>query len=662
MGDKWKDSLARRLWNGIIGLMIFLSIAIPLFWLVHMERCKMQLLLMFAILVLDFCFVKWILHKRAGKVLSVFVGVSWAVVGVLVAVLALCSQPLGEYKGAAVTTSFFSGKNVMVIVPHQDDEVNLVHGIVEQYVRNGSQVSIVFATNGDYLGKEEIRFREALDVASYMGVPEENVYFLGFGDNWEPMTVGDQEVAHIYHSPKKEAVWTSHHGKQGTYGTQAHDCYETVAYTRENYVNSLLKIIEELRPDVIYANDFDAQVDHRSLSLLVDEAMCRILAGDNGYRPELFKGYCYRTAWYGIFDFEGELNIRSSREYLDPKIPEVELPYYPWQERIRIPVWVGGLNRFITHTDGYHILSVYASQYGRNQAPRIVNGDKVFWKRSTDSLLYQAEIQMEGTPATILNDFKLSDSSDINKQILDCGIQQITAPISVSLPQAVEMEALALYDDYHADSQILGGRVILDNGTQVEFGALNDNGTPTIIPIPKQSVQAFTVHVDSFRGAAPGLTEIEAYGENPANMERDLEYMLFTDAKDDIVYDYYVDTPDGKSVLTLYTYPRDLDLRDEDFVIKMAGSRRCGYTFHSGILTVTCPKMASCEITVNYGDTSCQMSFSNPGPVERWLMKSLQSFDYYLAYDENPLGIQDQISYYGSMVEKIREVAHKIMN
>lgn len=55
--------------------------------------------------------------------------------------------------------NIFSGKNVMFFAPHEDDEINLYGGVIEQYVKHGSEVRIVFSTNGDFyrLGKLRIK-------------------------------------------------------------------------------------------------------------------------------------------------------------------------------------------------------------------------------------------------------------------------------------------------------------------------------------------------------------------------------------------------------------------------------------------------------------------------------------------------------------------------
>ena len=44
----------------------------------------------------------------------------------------------------------FSDKKVMIIVPHEDDDLNLVSGVIEKYIANGSEILTVFVTNGDF--------------------------------------------------------------------------------------------------------------------------------------------------------------------------------------------------------------------------------------------------------------------------------------------------------------------------------------------------------------------------------------------------------------------------------------------------------------------------------------------------------------------------------
>jgi len=79
-------------------------------------------------------------------------------------------------------SDLFKNKNAMFFVPHEDDEINVFGGVLEQFVKNGSSVRIVFLTNGDCYGIEKYRIIEALDVAKLYGIPKENIIFLGYSD------------------------------------------------------------------------------------------------------------------------------------------------------------------------------------------------------------------------------------------------------------------------------------------------------------------------------------------------------------------------------------------------------------------------------------------------------------------------------------------------
>lgn len=81
-------------------------------------------------------------------------------------------------------------KSVIVFAPHQDDEVLGCGGTIIKKVASGSQVNIVFMTDGcgshaAYITREELialRRAEAVEAARILGVPEDRVTFLEFPD------------------------------------------------------------------------------------------------------------------------------------------------------------------------------------------------------------------------------------------------------------------------------------------------------------------------------------------------------------------------------------------------------------------------------------------------------------------------------------------------
>lgn len=67
-------------------------------------------------------------------------------------------------------------KNIMVIVPHEDDEILLAAGIMEKALAKGIGVHVVMAGNGDYEGHDEatgsVRLPETLAGLQVLGLGE----------------------------------------------------------------------------------------------------------------------------------------------------------------------------------------------------------------------------------------------------------------------------------------------------------------------------------------------------------------------------------------------------------------------------------------------------------------------------------------------------------
>ena len=79
---------------------------------------------------------------------------------------------------------------IMVIVPHQDDELLLTAGVLYSAAHAGLNPHVVMVTNGDYGCRDHsvgyARLRETLAGAEMLGVPAEQVTFLGYADTGMP--------------------------------------------------------------------------------------------------------------------------------------------------------------------------------------------------------------------------------------------------------------------------------------------------------------------------------------------------------------------------------------------------------------------------------------------------------------------------------------------
>lgn len=69
----------------------------------------------------------------------------------------------------------------MYVFAHQDDEVDVVGKIVTD-LRKGVEVHCVWVTDGSHGGPADLREKESRAVMKLLGVPEENLHFLGFED------------------------------------------------------------------------------------------------------------------------------------------------------------------------------------------------------------------------------------------------------------------------------------------------------------------------------------------------------------------------------------------------------------------------------------------------------------------------------------------------
>ena len=563
-----------------------------------------------------FCGMVFLLLKKGkiGKLLSRILNICSAVLCAIVAFsLAAFLLVFGHpYKGSfSLSTPLFSEKNVMIVVPHQDDDINLLGGLIEQYTDAGSRLTVVFTTNGDRYGISEIRAKETLSVLTQLGVPKEDIYYLGFGDQWNAQTFGDQEIAHIYNSPDPDLVWTSLYGVTETYGTETIGCYKNLPYTRNNYLLAIESIIEEKQPDTIFAVDFDSHIDHRATTLFFDEALYNVLKRNSGYHPTVYNGFCYGTAWMAIDDYFDSVNLQSS------KLPDEDTWQkasfgHSWEDRVRFPMSSTNLNWILTNNSVYTAMDTYASQDAWLQAKRILNGDKVFWHRRTDSLLYDASVFVGDRQTHRLTDFKLKDftlTTDItggngeNDSIVALKEQ----PVSVTTADTITINSICLYDNPNPEDNILGGVIRFSDGTELEFGPLEQDGSPTLLAFPEKQINLMEITVTATEGNA-GLTEIEAFYGAAAE---EAQFLMAVDFEDNFVYDYLL--ADTTTAFRICSFPTEKQLGEADVNLTFTSSgKNASCRWEDDLLIVDCPKGETMIITVSDGACSTTFTVSNP--------------------------------------------------
>lgn len=531
-------------------------------------------------------------------------------------------------------TELYADRSVLLIVPHQDDDINLMGGIIEEYIRYNSDIKICFYTNGDFENDAQVRLSESLKVADYYGIPQENIIFMGYGDRW------NDEDGHIYTALNGKVI-PSASGNTKTYALPDHPAFnEGAEYRRENVVEDMKNIIETYRPTDIFCVDYDCHKDHIACSLFFEEALVEILKGNENYRPNVYKGFAYETAFFSCRDFFG-LNISST-------VNERRTAYmkkwvnFNHHDRIRFPVAKKAATRFIENSSVYKSLSFYASQQATDYADSIINGDKIFWHRRTDSVLYDAKISASSGDAAVLNDFKLFDTEHIPDFPMSV-IKGVCVPdfdimprkgiwlpngedgektAFVELAKPTDINEIYLYDSPSRSDNIVNIEICFDNGNKVETGPLNPDGSATVISTEQKEVSSFTVKITDWDGENPGLSEIEAFETAGESLP---EIIKLTDDIENFIYDYVIEKGDRAK---LSVYFCGISEQDRASVSVSCDNEKCKAELSGDMIEVYCPLGESCNVTVKTENgLSDRARISNP--KNKKLLKNAITFDKY---------------------------------
>ena len=504
----------------------------------------------------------------------------------------------------------YANKKVMLIVPHPDDDMNIACGVLEQYVKYGSDITVVFVTNGDYWNIGDRRLSETIYALCAAGIREDHVYFLGYADGW------DKDTGHIYNA-SPGIVCKSRNGITETYGLLLHPAWhEGNCYTSDHFLDDLESVIMAHTPDTIICTDLDPHIDHWAVTFAFEKVMGRILKRENSYHPVVLKAFAYCTAWTAPKDFH-RINLLSTKD------PGVQLPgIYRWSERIRFPVDGTKLSRSLIESELYRPVSCYASQRAGIAAGAIINGDKVFWQRRTDTLLLRAKICSSSGDPNLLNDFMLLDSldlSDRSRQPWD----SVWMPepwdsertIQITLDAPADIDKLVLYDSPSQTDNILNARITFDNGCSFETGPLDPSGAATVFGVHQARIRSFSISLLETVGDCAGLTEIEAFSGTD---HKPFDFIKLMDCNGQFAYDYVIEKS-GMECFQLYTFGEAPVLSPQDYRIE-CNHPDCTARIDQQQLIVMCPVGVSCRISITSradGKLSDSVFVRNPTEAER---------------------------------------------
>lgn len=385
-------------------------------------------------------------------------------------------------------------KTVLVVVPHEDDEINVAGTTIYRSRQAGERVICVFVTNGDWLYPAKVRMKEAIASLKELGVPSEDVLFLGYPDG------GVYAEKSLFMHGRKECMTID--GRTHTYGTDLKRDFSSLEYGHPQpykwdcLLEDLMNVILKYKPNTIIGTDFDNHPDHRMCSIALDLVMGEILnSNGNDYFPLYLKGFAYSVAFEGKNDFFSNhlLSARINGKALSYSEYGVDNPTFSWEKRIRIPVSKVCRAMTLKNNVIYRALSSYISQRIFVRVGRIVNGDQIFWQRRTDNLAHQGKMTVSSGNSAFLHDFLTMYTDDISAK-KPCFNNYYWRPddedkepwcrCTFSKPRHIEQ--VSLWGIIENCDQEVSGELIFSNGYRSQVKSIKGLGRETEISIEPQ--------------------------------------------------------------------------------------------------------------------------------------------------------------------------------
>lgn len=273
--------------------------------------------------------------------------------------------------------------SIMVLVPHQDDEVLLTAGVLYKAVEAGLPATVVMVTNGDCgcedWSKGRTRLRETVSGCRILGLREEQLVFLGYADTGMPPE--DSFVTHLFEEKDASKIYPSscssvtysleekpefHVEKQG----------EHAPYSREMLKKDLRQALEEYRPRNLFTtSEIDRHGDHSGLCRFVYEVLGE-MEEEGKDTPHVYCGLVHSGAG------DDRWPARGTERFDCPQGSEAGAGYL-WEERFVLPLPAELRRSAGTENLKYQALLQYETALEPNAYEFLmafVKDEEIFWK------------------------------------------------------------------------------------------------------------------------------------------------------------------------------------------------------------------------------------------------------------------------------------------
>ncbi|HTN51547.1 MAG TPA: PIG-L family deacetylase, partial [Anaeromyxobacter sp.] len=409
-----------------------------------------------------------------------------------------------------------SARTVMVVAPHPDDETLIAGGRIRAAIDAGDTVVIAIMTNGDLNGVDVGLMREGESVAAagILGLPEQDVIFLGYGDSALQGLWQSASGSQVYASP---AGMTATYGARGLGGLDFHT-YLTGApapYSRDSVLFDLEALFSTYRPDDVYTTAWvDEHGDHAATGYFVREALVALQKQGAALPTRLNESVVWVEApapgelhWPQVDD----TGFVPGLPFYEPACCLAQTPF-AWSRIQQFPVPPEMQSTDPATSLKYLAINAYTSQLGP-WLTSFARKDEFFWVTDVGgnrALTATVTVSSEDTAGGNAGARATDGIADGGHQWRAQG-ERDGAWLQLSWPAPVVLSQVNLYDLTTSWDNVLQGTLSFSDGSAVPVGPLPIFGQVAPVTFPPRAVTWVRFTIDSAQGLA-GLSEIEAYG------------------------------------------------------------------------------------------------------------------------------------------------------
>jgi LmbE family N-acetylglucosaminyl deacetylase len=424
-----------------------------------------------------------------------------------------------------------SAKSILVIGPHPDDETMVSGGRTRAAVLAGDTVHIVLSTNGDIDGRSAGLMREAESVAAaaVLGVPEQSVIFLGYGDQllynvWESAS-GTQVIRSV-------AGQTATYANRGLGGTDFHS-WRTGSpgpYNRNTVMDDFKALITAFQPDEIYTVSYwDNHGDHAATAFFINEALIALKQQGLDIRTRVFQSMVWPpdtgNNCYANWPPAGS----GALPYPPYPVPPCVVPgtTLDWNavQRFAVPP---EMQRPDSATNlKWQALAAYPSQFN-DFLSSFVREDEFFWRfdyGTNLSALAQVSASTDFPDGEGAMAHAIDGYADLSHEWKSQELNGAWIQLNWSSP--VRTAQINLYDRLDVNDNVRAGTLSFSDGSTMSVGALPTGGKPLSVTFSPRVVSWVRFTIDQAVGNTAGLAEFEVLGV-PASRTDDVAPHIIT--------------------------------------------------------------------------------------------------------------------------------------